>query len=358
MGLSTALTIKELHPKASVVVFEQGILPKGASTKNAGFACFGSLSELLNDINTIGEHATKQLVRDRWLGLQMLRKRIGDRGLGYESNGGYELLMESDLKYLDHMDRVNQLLIPIFKQPVFSENKQLVERFSFNPNRAATIISNPFEGQLHTGTMMRSLITLAARKGINLVTGAKVESFEQSTKDIHLKVSSASSEPLVFRVKKLAVCTNAFARQLLPSLEINPGRGLVLVTRPIKHLKIKGTFHYDQGYYYFRNVASRVLFGGGRNLDIQGETTDAFGINQRIMDHLIAELSEMIIPDQPFEVDHQWSGIMAFGQDKRPLVNLHSPGIGYAVRLGGMGVALGSLVGDRLARILCLPENA
>lgn len=38
VGLSTAISIKEKVPKSSVLVVERGILPSGASTKNAGFA--------------------------------------------------------------------------------------------------------------------------------------------------------------------------------------------------------------------------------------------------------------------------------------------------------------------------------
>ena len=45
VGLSTAIAIKEKQPNSRVLVLERGIFPTGASTKNAGFACFGSLSE-------------------------------------------------------------------------------------------------------------------------------------------------------------------------------------------------------------------------------------------------------------------------------------------------------------------------
>jgi glycine/D-amino acid oxidase-like deaminating enzyme len=72
----------------------------------------------------------------------------------------------------------------------------------------------------------------------------------------------------------------------------------------------------------------------------------------------VNELSNLILPAVDFEIDDFWSGIMAFGPDKRPLIDRHITGIGYAVGLGGMGVALGSLAGDRLARILCLTENS
>jgi hypothetical protein len=32
-------------------------------------------------------------------------------------------------------------------------------------------------------------------------------------------------------------------------------------------------FHLEKGYYYFRNINDRILLGGGRNLDFEGETT-------------------------------------------------------------------------------------
>jgi glycine/D-amino acid oxidase-like deaminating enzyme len=144
---------------------------------------------------------------------------------------------------------------------------------------------------------------------------------------------------------------------LLPELKITPGRGTILVTTPIKALKFKGVFHYNEGFFYFRNAGSRVIFGGGRNLDTKGEETLDFGFNEQIVDHLKKELSELILPDQPFEIEQQWSGIMAFGEDKRPLVGLYSPEVGYTVRLGGMGVALGSLVGHQLAELICFSEN-
>jgi hypothetical protein len=48
-GLSTALFIKQKHPNAQVHVYERGFIPDGASVRNAGFACIGSVGELLAD---------------------------------------------------------------------------------------------------------------------------------------------------------------------------------------------------------------------------------------------------------------------------------------------------------------------
>ena len=46
VGSFTALKIASENKNARVALIERGILPLGASTKNAGFACFGSISEI------------------------------------------------------------------------------------------------------------------------------------------------------------------------------------------------------------------------------------------------------------------------------------------------------------------------
>ncbi|MFZ4545731.1 MAG: FAD-dependent oxidoreductase, partial [Saprospiraceae bacterium] len=47
VGLSAAISLKEKNPMLKVALIERSFLPYGASTRNAGFACFGSISELL-----------------------------------------------------------------------------------------------------------------------------------------------------------------------------------------------------------------------------------------------------------------------------------------------------------------------
>ena len=50
VGLNCALQLKQRYPTSKILILEKGILPQGASTKNAGFACFGSLSEIIDDL--------------------------------------------------------------------------------------------------------------------------------------------------------------------------------------------------------------------------------------------------------------------------------------------------------------------
>ena len=48
-GLQTAINLKEKEPKANVVVIDRFAWSLGASTRNAGFACFANVSEIIDD---------------------------------------------------------------------------------------------------------------------------------------------------------------------------------------------------------------------------------------------------------------------------------------------------------------------
>jgi glycine/D-amino acid oxidase-like deaminating enzyme len=107
----------------------------------------------------------------------------------------------------------------------------------------------------------------------------------------------------------------------------------------------------DEGYYYFRNIGERILFGGGRNLDFKTEETFIFGQTPLIQQRLEEILQNMILPNTKFEVDLRWSGIMGMGNQKRPLLKQLSENVYCGVRLGGMGIAIGSLLGKELAHL-------
>lgn len=85
VGLSAAISLKELAPGSRVLVLERDILPTGASTKNAGFACIGSMTEILTDLQTMPAEAVKNLVALRLRGLRLLRSRLGDDVINYLS---------------------------------------------------------------------------------------------------------------------------------------------------------------------------------------------------------------------------------------------------------------------------------
>jgi glycine/D-amino acid oxidase-like deaminating enzyme len=346
VGLHAALRLRERFPNSKIIVLEKGVLPQGASTKNAGFACFGSLSEIIEDLKFHSEQEVINLIQNRWEGLKLLRKRIGDNNLDFKPFGGYELFLkehESDyLECINKLSFINEILYPLFKTEAYSKE---IDRFGFN-GIFESVIFNPFEGQIDTGNMMQELLKQAAANDILILNHQNVTEFNDNGTNVEVALGD-----FTFKTQKLLFATNGFASELTKG-EVKPARAQVLVTQPITNLHIKGTFHFDKGYYYFRNFGDRILFGGGRNLDFQGETTDEFGETQLIQNHLEMLLKEVILPNQEFKIDHRWSGIMGLGGSKNPIVEPISNNVFCGVRLGGMGVAIGSLIGTELADLI------
>ncbi|MFT6845170.1 MAG: gamma-glutamylputrescine oxidase, partial [Flavobacteriales bacterium] len=63
-------------------------------------------------------------------------------------------------------------------------------------------------------------------------------------------------------------------------------------------------------------------------------------------------LSEVILPNNSYEIDMRWSGIMGLGNSKKVIIERTSPHISTGIRLGGMGVAIGFEVGNSLSDII------
>lgn len=350
VGLNAAITIKKKQPNIIVTVLERGFLPSGASTKNAGFACFGSISELVEQEKICGTDALHQLIGKRWKGLQKLRSMVGDNKLDLQINGGFELFKPQDFalseECVSKIGHFNRLIKDItHHQSAFEIAKSQINFFGFDG--IDSLIKNNLEAQLDPGKMIKALINIASSLGVTVLNSCLVNQFEQEDKTLLVTTSQGC-----FRTKKLLFCTNAFASLLIPDLKLKPGRGQVLITKPIENLKLKGTFHYDKGFYYFRNVGNRVLLGGGRNLDFFTEETHQFGETPLVQNTLLHLLKEVILPDIPFEIEQKWSGIMAFGPELSPIIKEITPNVFCAVRCNGMGIAIGSQTGEEAGEMV------
>ena len=346
VGLHTALRLRERFPDSKILILEKGQLPQGASTKNAGFACFGSLSEIADDLNNHTEEEVVSLIQKRWDGLQLLRKRLGDAVIDFKLYGGYELFLKKDTStYEDCLRKlpfVNEMLRPLFRNDVFVKE---TNRFDFKGIHEH-LIFNPYEGQIDTGNMMQALLKEAAANNILILNCQTVTGYHEKADGVEVALND-----FTFITKKLFFATNGFASALTNGA-VKPARAQVLITEPIPNLNIKGTFHMDEGYYYFRNYEDRILFGGARNLDFEGETTTELAQTDLIQNRLEELLQEVILPNQDVKIAHRWSGIMGVGSQKNPIVNQLSNHVYCGVRLGGMGVAIGSTIGAELADLV------
>ncbi|MBS1916415.1 MAG: FAD-binding oxidoreductase [Bacteroidetes bacterium] len=351
VGLWSAYYLKKNHPKLSIAIVDRGIIPTGASTRNAGFACFGSVTELIADTLKSGEEQMLDIVEMRYKGLKRIRKIFKDKEIGYEDFGGYELVTGSqdfDLNILrSNIDYLNRKLKKIVKkEKSFYINDDKISEFGFAGIQH--LIENKLEGQLHSGKLCQALLKLVVSMGVTVLNSIEIKNYERINGSIELH----TNQHFNLSTDQLIICTNAFAKQLLPELDVEPARGQVLVTSEIPDLKWKGTFHYDEGYYYFRNLGNRVLLGGARNAAFEDEHTYELATSSHIQDTLENFLKEKILPATLFTIEHRWSGIMGVGKEKMPIVKKISDGVFCAVRMGGMGVALAPVIGEQIAELI------
>jgi glycine/D-amino acid oxidase-like deaminating enzyme len=349
VGLNAAIHLKKTAPSLKIVILEKGFLPTGASTKNAGFACFGSISELMEQEEIIGSERLVALIEKRWKGLLKLRNLLGDNTIDYQCLGGYELFKKEDNfsaeMGVSKIEHFNLLVNDIVGSNAFSLKNRKISLFGFES--IGTLIQNKYEAQIDSGKMMSALMQYAQQLGIGIFNNCTVDQIKEESKGFRLITQNGN-----FLCKRLIVTTNALIKDLYPDVDINPGRGQVLITKPIKNLKIEGTFHYDKGYYYFRNINNRILLGGGRNIDFKAEETTSFGQTEPVQSVLEHLLKEVILPATKYEIDYRWSGIMAFGKILEPFIEEIRPNVFCATRCNGMGVAIGSQTGEDVANLL------
>ncbi|HJW08834.1 MAG TPA: FAD-dependent oxidoreductase [Holophagaceae bacterium] len=362
IGLSTAVEISLRRPGWKILLLERGLLPTGATTRNAGFACFGSLTEILADVRRLGREAALAQVERRFRGLHLLRQRLGDEPIGYEHHGGYELLLDGQMEALHELPSMNTWLRPIFKTEVFQVMKErgtqsAAAAMGFNARTVRAIVKNPFEGQLHSGRLMRTLLAMAREKGIEILTGASVASVDTVGDRAEVRVRHGVLPVEVpFRAAQVVVCANGLTGELLPDSGITPARGQVLVTAPLPDLPWRGCFHMDEGFVYFRNINSpegqRVLLGGARNVAPSAEDTGDLAITQTIQGRLEQLLRDTLMPGKAPAIEHRWAGTMGFSADRLPIVKRVSGRVSVAFGCNGMGVALGSLIAQEAAALV------
>lgn len=338
VGLSTAIELKLAEPARSVIVVEKYHPPQGASTKNAGFACFGSVSELMDDLSHIPEDELEQIIRMRWTGLGILKERLEKKGVSVDFSGGKELFKIGQFPSREELNKANALMAESIGIESYFEESELKD---FNGFDAKCILMR-HEGEIETMQMFNALYETAHDLGVKLVFGHSVESIQTKSKIIGF------TSGLQLPYHALFICTNGFTRNLFPQYEVVPARNLVCVTEPIPGLTWKGVYHFDKGYYYFRRIGDRILLGGARNMDPETETTDLFEFNEQIRSELIRFLKTHICPDANFTITNWWTGILGIGPSKLPIIEELDKDCYIGVRLGGMGVAIGSYLAKLL----------
>src|SRR3954471_13686444 len=116
-GLWAAYHLIKKHPKLKITIVERGVIPTGASTRNAGFACFCSLCEVVGVAQAMGTDKMLSILEMRFKGLDEIQKHFSNKEIDFELTGGYELYDGNNKSYseelLNNIDYINSLVKPI-----------------------------------------------------------------------------------------------------------------------------------------------------------------------------------------------------------------------------------------------------
>ncbi|WP_020567461.1 NAD(P)/FAD-dependent oxidoreductase [Neolewinella persica] len=360
-GLQAALELKRRQPDLDVLVMERAAIPRGASTRNAGFACFGGPTELLADLDAYGPESMADTVRKRFAGIKALEKNFAHRDIDWVKDGGYEVIDDAEIitQVRNRLPELNALLREVTGlEETWVEVTETNFLKSWTDHAAppsSLLLHNPLEAQLHPGKLVTLLLNDCHRAGIRFLFGGEVESLEGGAAGA-VKIRGAAWGTL--HASQVLVTVNAFARKLLPTdfpEEIRPVRNQILLSDPLPDFKLRGCYHYHEGYVYFRNVGNdRLLIGGARHKAGASSETDLFGPNGVPEAYLLEKLNEWFPGRTWTDADFptRWSGIIAQGDGKSPVLRYASDNVLVAGRLAGMGVALSADLGRRAAEKL------
>lgn len=219
---------------------------------------------------------------------------------------------------------------------------------AFGFRQTAHLVQNKSEGQLHAGYLAQVLLHKVQLMGVRVITGVELTHLENAGDNVFLHTGL----PVHLSTRQVLLCANTFTARLTPDMKIIPARGQVLVTSPIRNLSIKGCFHFDEGFYYFRNLGNRVLLGGARNKAFMEEQTNELGITETVQQALERFLREVVLPDHTYTIEHRWSGTMGMSPDKFPIIKPLGTNVFCATGMGGIGVALAPVLGKKAAKMM------
>jgi glycine/D-amino acid oxidase-like deaminating enzyme len=154
------------------------------------------------------------------------------------------------------------------------------------------------------------------------------------------------------RAGALILATNAYTRDLLSGVSIASKRGQVLATGTLEQILVPFPMYANHGFWYWRQTADgRLVLGGARDLDLEGE----IGTDERLHDAIQSALNAFCarICGASVAIEMRWAGIMGFTPDHFPLVGAipGADGLYIAAGFSGHGVSLALRSGMQAARL-------
>ena len=200
------------------------------------------------------------------------------------------------------------------------------------------------DGELHPVRFFHGVARGASARGARIFSHSPVRGarWEAGLWNVNVGTGRASARNLV-------LATNAWAPELCPALRplILPRRGQVLATAPLDREIASMPTYAHYGYQYWRQTPDgRLVIGGWRDLDLDGEVGFDVGVTAKIQAGIESGLAELVPGGAPIE--YRWAGTMDFARDGRPLVGWLDAQHHLAICAGFTGHGIGMAAGCTL----------
>ena len=288
-GTSLLWHLQRRHIDA--VLVERRHLAWGASGRNAGFLLAGVASSYAEAVRAYG----REKAREVWALTNENHDRMIEAARGQD---------------VGHR-RLGSAIVPAddAERALLVESDQLLRDDGFDATWDGTRLVNPRDGEIDPAAMVATLAR-QARSG-SIREGVGVTSIAPRGVDVTVRAGEAECTAGV-----VILATNAYTRELVPSVRIEPTRAQMLATAPLTRHVADMPVYSNYGYRYWRQLSTgELLIGGWRDTSLQTERTTEDRPTAEIQRHLDAALADH---RADAEVTHRWAGTMGFTETGLP----------------------------------------
>lgn len=343
-GISVACELVKRGGDPAGLLLIDGAAPgHGASGRNGGFVLTYP-GTIMNDwLEKYGEHFVAQLMEKNRRNRELVRDTVERFAVPCQRGGSYYIAGHADeedwlrasAEFLGRDPESDATLVP---PPPHSPHQ-----------RQALFVRNDFG--VHSGEYLNRRLDECEAPYVTdcAITGCKAEGtgvVVMTTRGL------VHAERVIFAANVHLPLLNEFFARTIP---ITPRRNQVMMLRPANAADRTwgdAIYYANEGYEYWRQFPDgRILLGGLRNRDAEGEARIELGANNHILEIMRNEFVPKLTLGAPFEIERVWSGVMGFTPDEIPVCGILPETDGRIAYLGGFsgyGVGLHRVVVEAL----------
>ncbi|EGG98902.1 Oxidoreductase [gamma proteobacterium IMCC2047] len=352
-GISAALTLAKAGKKA--VIFDQGPIGFGASTRNGGQIGSGNQKIPIGQLeNRFGAAKAKVLLNEGVQMLSYLKQLIAQEGIdcdlqevgrfrGAVKPKHYEA-MAREMEALNKRTHVEFQMIPK------SEQHREVNTDFYHGGYLL-----PGDGLVHPGKLHSGITAAAQTAGVILQANTAVTNIKKVAQGFHINTNAGAihAHDVILATNGYGGTTNSTTeRQIVPV-----GSAIIateeLSSDTVKHLlpNMRAYGNSARAFHYFRPSpdGKRIFWGGrvGRWGDhmIQGEKQK----NWRAFRHLRDDMVRVFPSLGSAQIEFCWSGLIGYSFDDMPHIGVNEQGVHYACGYCGTGVTRSVYLGAKIA---------